>query len=156
MRYYEKRLAAIIGFLALLAFAPMPLSAQSNVADIVFSEVEKRIIKQFYQSLGVARPGYAYGKDVKRGKKNKGRSRARAAARARHPGWPGAAACRPGSPGANNCPPGLSKSPLPRELRAKLPAAARGTERAVVDGNIVLIQVGVNILLDVLEDVLTQ
>jgi hypothetical protein len=62
----------------------------------------------------------------------------------------------PGLARREQLPPGLSKSPLPRELRAKLPAAARGTERAVVDGNIVLIQVGVNILLDVLEDVLTQ
>ncbi len=52
-------------------------------------------------------------------------------------------------------PPGLAKRSLPDELDEKLGDPAEDTERVIVDNDVVLIEKGTGIILDVLEDVLS-
>jgi len=53
-------------------------------------------------------------------------------------------------------PPGLAANPLPYEAVVNLPPPANGTERAIVDTSVVLLEKGTGLILDVLKDVLTR
>ncbi|CCQ72065.1 hypothetical protein [Magnetospira sp. QH-2] len=53
-------------------------------------------------------------------------------------------------------PPGLSKSDLPNDLSDQLPPPPVGTERQVVDNDVVLIEKATGTVLDVLYDVVTK
>lgn len=52
-------------------------------------------------------------------------------------------------------PPGLAKRDLPADLEARLGRPAVGTERVIVDNDVVLIEKGTEIILDIVKDVLT-
>lgn len=51
-------------------------------------------------------------------------------------------------------PPGLAKRDLPEDLLSRLPAR-KGTKRVIVDNDILLIEEGTEIVLDIIEDILT-
>lgn len=50
-------------------------------------------------------------------------------------------------------PPGLAKRDLPEDLRNRLPESRKGTHRVIVDNDVVLIEKGTEIILDILKDI---
>lgn len=165
----------IVLLLGLLVLA-LPAQAQStppqqgggsiagDVADIVFKEVEKRAIEEFYKHVPGARPNDTE-KDDDGGKKkakgdkgDKGKGNA-AKGGGRGNGLPPGLAKRDQLPPGlakrgNRLPPGLMKSDLPPELESKLPDLPANVERVVVDDDVLLVQKGTDLILDVLEGVL--
>jgi len=51
-------------------------------------------------------------------------------------------------------PPGLAKRDLPNDLEARLPEAPEGTERVIVDNDVVLTDVATGVVLDIIHDVI--
>lgn len=120
---------------------PDGMTAEEAVG-IVFTEIEKRLIHDYYgkQSDGD-------------GKEGKGKSKQMPPGLAKRDELP---------PGLQQqivkngtLPPGLAKRDLPPDLVIELPAAKKGTERKIVGADVVLIQTATGIVLDVLEGVVT-
>ena len=55
----------------------------------------------------------------------------------------------------NRLPPDLMKSDLPPELEASLPKLPNNVERVVVDTDVLLVQKGTDLILDVIERIIT-
>ena len=53
-------------------------------------------------------------------------------------------------------PPGIAKRTLPTDLLAKLPPAAPGFERIIVDGKVLLIEAATQVVHDILTDILLK
>jgi hypothetical protein len=53
-------------------------------------------------------------------------------------------------------PPGIAKQALPQDLLAKLPPAAPGFERIIVDGKVLLVEAATRIVYDILSDILLK
>jgi hypothetical protein len=79
-----------------------------SVAEVVFSEIERRVIRDYFE---------------------------------------------PGLAKRSTLPPGLSKREIPADLAARLGVPANGSERWVVGSDVVLVESGTNLVLDVLRDV---
>jgi hypothetical protein len=109
---------------AMPAAAKPPLREQASVADIVFSEIEKRLIREYYAARGYA-----------------------AAADSLPPG------IRKKLARGKPLPPGIAKRFLPGELESQLPMHG-GTARRVVGNDIVLVAVATGVILDILFDVI--
>lgn len=129
----------------------------TTIADIVFKEIEKRAIEEFYKHVPGARPEES--EDADKGGKGKGDKHKGAKGNGRGNGLPPGLTKRDQLPPGlakrgNHLPPGLMKGDLPPELEAKLPPVAHGTERVIVDNDVLLVQKGTNLILDVLEGVL--
>jgi hypothetical protein len=149
-------------------------TAQPSVTDIVFSEIEKRVIQEVlgggryeangdgtyrktghdgkYDDLEKGRDGKFYGKKKDKGEHGRGKGLP-----------PGLAKKGKLPPGLQKqlerngrLPPGLSGSPLPYEAVINLPPPANGTERIIADTSVVLLEKGTGLILDVLKDVLTR
>lgn len=127
------------------------LLAQSNrTTQKVFSDLERRVIREVLGAAGVQDSGDKRGKRGKKAKGSKG-------------GPPGLT--RRGSlpPGLQRqlerngrLPPGLEKKALPTDLRFRLPAPLQGTERLIIGNDAVLIEAGTNIILDIVRDVIVN
>ena len=133
-------------------------SVGRDIADIVFKEFEKRAIEEFYKQVPGARPEEEK-EDEREGKKDKGKKDKGAKGNGRGNGLPPGLAKRDQLPPGlakrgNRLPPGLMKSDLPPELESKLPDLPENVERVVVDDDVLLVQKGTDLILDVLEGVL--
>ena len=120
----------LVGLTALLigvAALSGPVRAQT-VADAVFSEIERRLVLEYFGHPPGGAPG---GKGVPPGLAKKG-------------GLP------PGLAKQGKIPPGIAKKALPADLLRRLPAARPGTERVIVDNDVVLIAAATGVILDVL------
>jgi hypothetical protein len=129
--------------LALLCIFAIPGQAgQVDMSDVVFKEVEKRLIREYYgsreKSHGKKRGNNKHGKKGKRG--------------GVPPGLAKRDSLPPGLAKRKHLPPGLAKRDLPPGLLDILPAAPRGTKRVIVDNNVVLVQKATGIVLDILMD----
>lgn len=149
-----------------LVFLAVPVQAQpstatqtggksilGDVADVVFKEIEKRAIEEYYKHV----PGARSEDDDKDGKGKHGKDKAKGHGRGNGlpPGLAKRAQLPPGlAKRGNHLPPGLMKGDLPPDLEHKLPPVTKGTERVIVDEDVLLIQKGTDIILDVLEGVL--
>jgi hypothetical protein len=124
------RSLAIAAALTLTALQPGTVQAKppqrqsASVADVVFSEVEKRLIREYYSGQAHA----AAADDLPPGIRKK---------------------LARGKP----LPPGIAKRFLPGELEAQLPAHA-GTVRRVVGADVVLVAAATGVILDILFDVI--
>lgn len=121
-----------------------------DVAGSVLGEEERKIIEDYYKAQS--------DKDDKEKKKSKAKDKKGSK---KFP--PGLAKKEQLPPGLakqieknGKLPPGLEKRDLPDELESKLPKTAKHTERAVVGNDIVLIEKGTDIVLDVMKDVLSS
>jgi len=118
-----------------------------QVVDRVFTTVERRILRRYYEARGEsgANDGVDHG--------NKG------AGKGKNKGMPPGLAKRGGNlpPGlakrGGELPPGLAKR-LPSDLERELPPRPGTYRRVIVDNDIVLIDAATNKVLDILEDVL--
>ena len=180
--------ALCLAFACLLA-APIQSAQAGHVdaSDIIFKEVEKRLIEEYYASRrasdteddesyqrlhkkhhgkggkygkgGHGGHGGHGGKGGKHGQKHHGKHKkgkhgkhakgGRAHGQGKHPKHHG---LPPGLAKRKRLPPGLAKRDLPPELNDVLPSPSQGTERVVIDNNVVLIQKATGIVLDAIED----
>ena len=141
------RILPIFALLAglILTYPPVTAGAQTeNLANVVFDEIEKRVIRDFF---GVKRT-----EKKKRGKKG-GKS-------GNMP--PGLAKRNSLPPGLEQqlqrfgtLPPGIAKRNLPPELAARLPKRA-GVDRVIVGNDVLLVQRATGVILDILQGVLAQ
>lgn len=158
-------------FVALIAvFATVQAEAQStppsqgstaervlgDMADIVFKEAEKRIIEEYYDKVPGAKAdddddskGSKKEKHKNEGAKDKGRGKGLPPGLAKRDQLPPGLAKR-----GNRLPPGLMKGDLPPDLEDRLGKAPKNTERVIVDDDVVLVQKGTELILDVLEGVI--
>ena len=157
------RLATLVLALFLVVL-PLPSAARSgtlvaqNAAEIIFSALEKRILRE---ALGKPTAKGEQGGRIKRGGKpkfKKSRGRGRGGGRP-----PGLAKRRSPPPGLarqvernGTRPPGLARRGLPEGVAKLLPRAAPGTERVIIGNDVVLVEQATNRVLDVLRDVLTR
>ncbi len=150
--------------------------ALGDIADIVFEEIEKRAIEEYYNGV----PGLDSSSEdtddseanknkdkkdksakSKKDKSAKGKKDKGAKGKGRGNGLPPGLAKRDQLPPGlakrgNQLPPGLMKSDLPPDLEKQLPKLPDNVERVVVDDDVLLVQRGTDIILDVLEGVLIK
>jgi len=153
-----RTLIGILGVVMVLAVGG-PAMAQSSgsgamttdkAMDVVFTTLEKRLIREYYGERSRERHADDDDKSGKKGKKNKEMP-------------PGLAKKESLPPGLarqlqrnGKLPPGLEKRRLPQDLERRLPPRDRRFERVVVDTDVVLIETATNVVLDVLIDVLKK
>ena len=150
---------AAIGLALLAGLNPPSARAQAKMTtdramDIVFDEVQKRMIRDYFGEQAKNQSSGDYGKGKHKYKGKKGKSK-------RMP--PGLARKGKLPPGLQKqlqrngtLPPGLAKRNLPGDLNARLGPLPYDTERYVVDNDVVLIRKSTGIILDVLSDVLSN
>lgn len=133
-----------------------------DLADIVFKEVERRAIEEYYKRVpGAKDESDDDTKDESEAKKDKGKKDKKAKGKVRGNGLPPGLAKRDQLPPGlakrgNRLPPGLMKSDLPPDLEKELPELPKEVERVVVDDDVLLVQRGTDLILDVLEGVIRQ
>ncbi len=141
------------GLLAMPAQAQGTSSSlsQDEVLDIVFSTVERRVIEDYF--------GYpAHDGDSDRGHKRKHKHKGKGKGKGGKKGLPPGLATRkslpPGLAKRRTLPPGLAKRDLPYDLDDRLGPPPRGTERIIVDNNVLLVEAATGVVLDILQDVI--
>lgn len=174
MRAAAITLAAAMLAAVTVSTARAQSTAQQQVTDIVFSEIEKRVLRNVlgggryeansdgtyrkvghdgkYDDLERGRDGKFYGKKKDKGEGGRGKGLP-----------PGLAKKGKLPPGLQKqlerngrLPPGLAANPLPYEAVINLPPPLNGTDRVIVDTSVVLLEKGTGVILDVLEDVLAR
>ncbi len=128
-------------------------SVVGRVAEVAFTATEKTLIEEFFGRQAVDDPdaGDATGDGkVARGEKG-GKSKKMPPGLAKRDSLP---------PGLQKqlerngtLPPGLAKRDLPPDLAQRLPERGDGTERAIVDADVVLIETATGVVLDILRGV---
>jgi hypothetical protein len=163
---------------------PPPINPVINsVGDLlgtVFTDEEKRIIRGAIDLVAPGtlpdeqkspKDGYqdnrddGYGKskkkykEYKKKKKHKGRGKNKGHGKGLPPGLAKRDKLPPGLAKQlernGRLPPGLQKRALPSKLEAKLPPPQTGTERIIVGNDVVLINAATNVVLDIIQGVLT-
>ena len=152
------RLGLVLVFVCALAAPVGALSAQvgsaegEDLAAIVFTEVERRIIKEFF-GKGVGQQAEAKeSKDKDKPDKDKGKAQEMPPGLAQRDQLPPGLARHLEKYGT--LPPGLEKRRLPGDLESLLPRARPGIERVIVDDDVFLIQKATGLVLDILLDVI--
>ncbi len=126
-----------------------------DLADVVFKEAEKRIIEEYYDKV----PGAKKDDDDDRGGKKAKGGPGKAKGKGRGDGLPPGLAKRDQLPPGlakrgNRLPPGLMKGDLPPDLEDRLSGLPENVERVIVDDDVLLVEKGTEIILDVLEGVI--
>lgn len=176
----KSSLAAAVFALACLFAAPGQ-AAQVDMTDVIFKEVEKRLIREYFATQGGGRDedrdsGRRYGKghggkgqsgrdigekyrkkyEKNRGKNYKNNRGNKHGKKGLPPGLAKRNGLPPGLAKREQLPPGLAKRALPPGLSGALPPTPEGTERAIVGNNVVLIQKATGVVLDILLDAVGQ
>lgn len=138
-------------FGALFAFAlgfAGPAAGNAGLTDLgraVFSEVERKIIRDYYRNrwpeAGRERLDDGDGRKAAKGK-DKGKGK--------HKGLPPGIAKKLERGGT--LPPGIARQQFPSELENRLPPVRDGYERALVDGRVALIDIASQEIVDLLDD----
>ena len=147
-------------FFALLPASPGVL-ASSNVTEdiakgavqIIFTETEKKIIREYFED-----PGYGgYTEETRKSSQGGGKK-----GKKNNKGMPPGLAKRKELPPGlqrhlernGTLPPGLQKKALPSDLQTRLPREHRGYERVIVDTDVLLVEIATGVIRDVIQDVL--
>ena len=124
---------------------PALLAQRDTGIEKVFSDLERRVIREVLAAAGVETSGID-----KKAKGSKGAP-------------PGLARRNSLPPGLQRqlerngrLPPGLEKKAFPAHLRAQLPSPLQGTQRLIVGNDAVLIDVATNVILDIIYDVVVS
>lgn len=122
-----------------------------EMAKTVFSEVEKRVIRDFFNDRT---------RRLGEGDKLRGAGSDRGMSKTMPPGLARRDELPPGLElqveRFGTLPPGLAKRDLPYDLERLLPRRAAGLSRKIVDSDVVLIEEATGLVLDVIEGVLGQ
>lgn len=159
-------LSAVLAVLVLVG--PTTVGAQSGdrLVRHVFSEIERRVIDQYYRKTATHERRDDHDGDDARGsngrhnKKGKGRGKGgrhggKGKSGSMPPGLARRSSLPPGLAKRSTLPPGLAKRDLPQDLVRSLPPPPKGTRRLIVDQNVVLVDIATNVVLDLLDGVLT-
>ncbi len=150
-------ITGIIVCIAFILFA-VPANAQTSneVIGVVFKEIEKRLIKEYFGGPAAERP-----RDDG-GDKGKGKDKDQAKGKDKSKQMPAGLARRDQLPPGlqkqlernGTLPPGLAKRQLPADLKGLLPPPPKGRERIIVDNDVLLIEMATGLILDIIEDVI--
>ncbi|MEX2517690.1 MAG: hypothetical protein WD572_12440 [Gammaproteobacteria bacterium] len=158
----------ILGILILfLCVGLLPPVANANdiVGDIVaetahqvFSEAERRIIRDYYAKSGQS--GQHRDQQSGQHRDHKGNDRHKGSGK-HGQGLPKGLTQQGGLPPGlqkqldrnGRLPPGLEKKVLPGDLLGRLPPPPRGYERAIVDSHVVLVHTASQVLADIIVDI---
>ena len=140
--------------LSVTAFAASHSRAaqQDDAVEIIFKEIERQIIREYFgQDTDAAAPRGG-GKNKKKAKGGKGGGLP-----------PGLAKREKLPPGIERqlvrngtLPPGFSKRALPPGLASRLGPVPNGAERVIVGGDVALVDIATGVILDILKDVLSN
>lgn len=123
----------VLGAIALAAIAgPGPAGGGQDMAQAVFSAAEQAIIADYYSGSGEG-PAQGKSKGAGKNKGNKGRG-----------------------VGSQGLPPGIARWQPPAALTSQLPPAPTGYERAIIDNDLVLVEIVTQIVHDVITNVVTK
>ncbi len=172
-------LITVLAFPALAQKTPPPprsIPSVSDLGQVIFKEVEKRAIEEFFgkQAAKASKDaddddekGEGKKKKKKKGKKakkNKGKSKGKGKGRGQGKNKelpPGLAKRDSLPPGLQKqlekngtLPPGLAKRDLPSELQSQLPAVPPGLERIIAGDDVVLLEKATGKILDIIQGVL--
>ncbi len=126
------------------------LPTAKEVGNIIFKEVEKRAIEEFFGKKAAEKATGGKGKKAKKWKMGKGKGKGKG--RGRGGGLPPGLQMQLERNGT--LPPGLAKRELPPGLQKKLGNAPPGTERIIAGNDMVLLEKATGKILDVIVDVL--
>ena len=158
----------------LLLPAPQPATAQSSSGQStgvtrqddrvgqIFSDLEKRIIREVLEGTGAVDADKEVDKDSD-DDKGKGNKAAKGPGKGQKSGLPPGLAKRDRLPPGlqkqlernGSLPPGLDRRALPADLEDRLPDRT-DTERVIVGSDVVQIEKGTDLVLDVIRDVIRQ
>ena len=148
------RLPFILAIISLIA-APtsamaddaVQLAQRDTAIEKVFSDLERRVIREVLGAAGVDEDDDNDGRQAK-------------APKGAPPGLAKRDRLPPGLERQlqrnGRLPPGLEKRQFPPELRARLPLPLQGTERVIVGNDAVLIDKATNVILDIIHDVVVN
>ncbi len=144
-------------------------AAAQAASERIFTEEERKIIRDILgggsgsdtpQSSREEDEGDEEDEGSKKAKKDKskgkgkGQNKGKGKSKELPPGLAKKDGLPPGLAKRETLPPGLAKRSLPDDLDAKLGPPPEGTERVIVDNDVLLIEKGTDILLDVITDVI--
>ncbi len=143
--------------LIFLAVFVVPAGAQKlptakEISGIVFKEVEKRAIEEFFGKKAEKAARDGGDKKSKKAKKGKGRGKGLPPGLAKRDSLPPGLQKRLEKHGT--LPPGLAKRDIPAGLESKLPELPPGLERIIAGDDVVLLEKATGKILDVIEGVL--
>jgi hypothetical protein len=148
--------------------------ATEIILEKVFDEAERTVIEEYYGQVNKHLKDKDHKDKDDKGKKEKKKDKEKASMKGKGKGKkdadasskqmpPGLANKETLPPGLANhiekhgsLPPGLEKRDLPSDLLRRLPPAKKGTRRAVVGNDVVLIEEGTEIVLDILRGVVNS
>jgi len=148
---------------SLLFFAPSLTNAQQpndvvlEAGKRIFTEIERQVIRDVMQRVGISSDKTEDNDEhssKKSKKKNKGKGKGKN--KGMPPGLAKKTKLPHGLTKRDTLPHGLQKRNLPTEITRKLPPPPHGTERVIVDNNILLLEKGTDIVLDIIRDVITK
>jgi hypothetical protein len=168
MRKYFIFLSLILGLTLALAVQEAKAQTSSQLEGVIFSQIEKRLIKNWIaETQTTARhedrdeddnddDDDVSDKKGKKGKKGKGAKGKNKKAKGKSKSMPKGLAKRkelpPGLAKRKSLPHGLAKRNLPPELEESLPPPRPGTARIIIeDTAVLLVEEGTNIVLDIIE-----
>jgi Ni/Co efflux regulator RcnB len=148
------------------AFAQQPSDMVLEAGKRIFTEVERQIIRDVLERAGIPAEDTVTKNDddedeekysSNKGKeKNKDKHKDKGKNKGLPPGLAKKSQLPYGLAKKDTLPPGLQKRDLPMELNHQLPPPPPGTERVIVDNSVLLIETGTNIILDIIQDVITK
>ncbi|MDV7340066.1 hypothetical protein RYZ26_10715 [Terasakiella sp. A23] len=165
------RILILILFFVGLSFqvqAQSPRETVKEVGQIIFSEMEKRVIREVMDRAGVKPAARSKDEEMEdddddnggKKHKNKGKGKGNSKGKGKNKGMPPGLAKKDQLPKGlakrDTLPPGLAKRDLPQEVTRRLPPPAPGTERVIVDNDVLLVETGTQIVLDIIKDVITK
>ena len=148
------RILALVSAMACMAISPQHGIADpvtDSVKDLgkaVFSEVERKIIRDYYERRtgAIQNDGGARESGEKQGKKSKpGKGKGKEKLKGLPPGI--AKKLERGG----TLPPGIAKQRLPNDLEGRLPPVRDGYERVVVDGKAALVDIASQEIVDLID-----
>ena len=121
---------------------------------MVFKALERRVIEDYFKNrANQSDSDFDVGQARGKGKgKHKGRGRGKS--KQMPPGLAKRGRLPPGLAKRERLPPGLAKRDIPSGLAGLLGLPAAGTERVIVDNNVLLIETATGMVLDILQDVI--
>ncbi len=159
-------LMAIMG-LSHQALAQNPGNANIEAGKAIFSEMERRVIREVMGRVGLPADtstakteeqddddGERKGYKSKGKNKGKGKGKGKGKNKGMPPGLAKKDTLPPGLAKRDTLPPGLAKRDLPSEVTRELPPPPAGTERVIVDNDVVLVEKGTQMVLDIIKDVI--